>query len=213
MRLQRGARIACAVLLLCLIGSASAASGAGGCYKVHCNVDRAFVSFDDRGVGYIDGRVLQVDVFSYMAPNDNFTVEKEGYIPYTGLLPPLTGTGGCIDVHATLEPDLGSGRWGWICVRSTVDNARVFFDDEYVGMIRDGELCVLVDAGNFSYTTFSVRREGYETYSAEMPDPPPVNGSIRVEAEPVTARAAVPLSPLCTAGAFLVILAARRYRQ
>jgi hypothetical protein len=213
MRPKSVALIVCAVLLFCLVGSASAVSGAGGCYKIHCNVDRAFVSFDDWSKGYIDGRVLQVDVFSYEAPHATFTVEKEGYFSYTGVLPPLTGTDGCIDVYATLEPDSGSGPWGWICVRSTVDDARVFFDDEYVGMIRDGELCVLVDAGNFSYTTFSVRREGYETYSAEMPDPPPVNGSIRVEAEPVTGRASIPLSSLCAGGAFLVLLAARRYRR
>jgi hypothetical protein len=201
-----------ALLIFVLAGSASASSGTGGCYVVHCNVDRAFVSFDDWGKGYIEGRTLQVDVFSYEAPYDTFTVEKEGYIPFTGALPQLDGTNGCIDVYATLEPDLGSGRRGWIHVWSTVDDAWVFFDEKYVGMIKAGELSVLVDVGNFSYSTFSIKKEGYETYSGEIAGPPPVNGSLRIEADPVPGGTQLPISPLSTVGAIVVLLYTRRAR-
>jgi hypothetical protein len=78
--------------------------GDKGWFAVHSNVDGATVLFDGIEKGKIVQGVLSVQVYVTGTPYRSFTVEKEGYIPYTGSITTTPVKGQTIDLYATLNP-------------------------------------------------------------------------------------------------------------
>jgi hypothetical protein len=74
-----------------------------GWYKVHTNVDGATVTFDNVIKGKIAKGTLSVEVYVTGTPYWNFTVYKEGYLPYTGIIARNPAKGQTIDLYATLN--------------------------------------------------------------------------------------------------------------
>ncbi|MDD1685996.1 PEGA domain-containing protein [Methanoregula sp.] len=65
---------------------------------------------------------------------------------------------------------LGGGE-GWITVYSNVDGAAVYLNGEYKGMTTNGDLSILVYTTGTPYTTASVEKSGYTTYTSGVTMP------------------------------------------
>jgi len=75
-----------------------------GWYIVHCNIDGATVLFDGIEKGKIAQGILGVQVYVTGTPYRAFTVQKEGYISYSGPVTLSPAKGQTIDLYATLNP-------------------------------------------------------------------------------------------------------------
>ncbi|HOP67654.1 MAG TPA: hypothetical protein PLM96_08300 [Methanoregulaceae archaeon] len=64
------------------------------------------------------------------------------------------------------------GDQGWYVVHCNVDGASVYFDDDYKGEISGGVLNVPVYTTGTPYKTYTVSKDGYTTYSADVPGVP-----------------------------------------
>jgi len=95
------------------------------------------------------------------------------------------------------------GDEGWITIQCNVDGASVYFDGSYKGVINGGSLSVVVYTTGEPYSSFSVEKSGYTSYTGSItmpsagetrtyyatlnpiPTPVPVNyGSIYVQSSP-----------------------------
>ncbi|NMB78876.1 MAG: hypothetical protein GYA23_07245, partial [Methanomicrobiales archaeon] len=61
---------------------------------------------------------------------------------------------------------------GWYVVHCNVEGATVFFDAQNKGEISQGAVYVPVYSTGTPYTTLTVKKEGYSTYTAELTDVP-----------------------------------------
>jgi len=76
-----------------------------GWYNVHSNVDGATVTFGNDVKGKISKGTLSVQVFVTGTPYRAFTVEKTGYVPYTGTIAINPAKGQTVDLYATLNAE------------------------------------------------------------------------------------------------------------
>jgi PKD repeat protein len=87
--------------------------GDRGDFLVHCNVEGAKVFFDQSYKGTIQNGSLLVSVYLTATPYYTYTVDKEGYQPFSEKIlhyPPRDGT---LDLYATLVPANGTVT-GWV---------------------------------------------------------------------------------------------------
>jgi hypothetical protein len=75
---------------------------------------------------------------------------------------------------ACAQPPIG-GDQGWYLVHCNVDGAQVFFDGTYEGDIMNGELYVPVYSTGTPYSTYTVSKDGYTTYTGDV-GPAPAKG-------------------------------------
>ncbi|MBP1929780.1 hypothetical protein J2741_002376 [Methanolinea mesophila] len=68
---------------------------------------------------------------------------------------------------ALAQPPIG-GDQGWFLVHCNVEGAQVFFDGTYMGDITSGQLYVPVYTTGTPYTTYTVSKEGYSTYTGDV---------------------------------------------
>lgn len=78
--------------------------GDKGWFAVHSNVDGATVLFDGVEKGKIAQGMLSVQVYVTGTPYRSYTVEKDGYISYTGTITTTPVKGQTVDLYATLNP-------------------------------------------------------------------------------------------------------------
>lgn len=64
------------------------------------------------------------------------------------------------------------GNKGYFLVHCNVDGARVFFNDDFKGVIENGTLNVMVYTTATPYTTFSVEKDGYQLFRAPITEYP-----------------------------------------
>lgn len=76
-----------------------------GWYNVHSNVDGATVTFDNDVKGKTAKGTLSVQVFVTGTPYRTFTVNKLGYVPYTGNISLYPAKGQSVDLYATLNAE------------------------------------------------------------------------------------------------------------
>ncbi|MDK2973829.1 MAG: hypothetical protein PWP08_200 [Methanofollis sp.] len=97
------------------------------------------------------------------------------------------------------------GDVGYYAVHCNVDGAKVSFDNDLKGEIKDGELVVSVYTTGTPYTTVCIEADGYETYTASIDQYPAKGQTVEIDATltPVTTKA--PLSPLSALGALGVL--------
>jgi hypothetical protein len=171
----------CVMILAMLVlpAMASTIGGAQGWYKVYCNVDGASVYFDGQYMGVITGGSLTVPVYSTGAPYSSYSVSKDGYTTYSGQISDYPTQGETVDLYATLNiitpttvaTPIG-GAQGWYKVYCNVDGASVYFDGQYIGVITGGSLTVPVYSTGTPYSSYSVSKDGYTTYSGQISDYP-----------------------------------------
>ena len=75
-----------------------------GWYTVHSNVDGATVQFDNDVKGTISKGILTVQVYTTGTPYRTYTLTKDGYTTYTGLIDSYPGKGETVDLYATMNP-------------------------------------------------------------------------------------------------------------
>ncbi len=227
----------CAVLLLvacACAGFATAARPIGGdqgWYEVMCNVDGATVTFDGQNVGTINSGVLYVPVYSTGTPYTSYSVSMPGYTTYTGQITSTPGIGEFVTLYATLNPlpteaptaapaPIG-GDIGWYRVNCNVDGATVYFDNTNEGQITQGTLTVQVYVTGTPFQTYSVQKNGYVPFTAQITQYPAkgqtvdLYATLNPEPTPVpTTRQPIPAEisvlALVVAGLGMVLLAKRK---
>jgi hypothetical protein len=226
-------RKTCTVLLFVafLVATAAAAEGATiggdiGYYQVNANVAGAEVSFndDDKGTTGEDG-TLTVEVYVTGTPYTSYSVAKEGYETFTAEITQYPAKGETVQLQAELSPLTIGGDKGYYEVVANVDGAEVSFNDDVKGVTgEDGTLTVEVYVTGTPYTSYSVAKEGYETFTAEITQYPAKGETVQLQADlmmiPVTQPTAEPTteptqSPFPLAGlagiaAFGVVLLSRK---
>ena len=131
----------------------------------------------------------------------------------------------CIVATAAAAEGAIGGDIGYYQVNANVDGAEVYFNDDYKGVTgEDGTLTVEVYVTGTPYTTYSVAKEGYETFNGEITQYPAKGETVQLQADlmmiPVTQPTAEPTteptqSPFPLAGiaglaAFGAVLLSRR---
>ncbi len=211
-----------------IVSAARPIGGDQGWYEVMCNVDGATVSFNGHDVGQIQNGVLYVPVYSTGTPYTTYTVQKEGYTPYTGPINSVPGKGDFVTLYATLNPiaptpapQLIGGDVGWYVVNCNVDGATVFFDTTNEGQIAQGTLTVKVYVTGTPFKTYSVQMPGYTTFNAPITQYPTKGEKVNLYATlnplptasptPVpTKKAALPTGVIMVAAMIAGVVAATR---
>jgi len=171
----------------------SAVGGDMGWYVVHCNIEGATVFFDGLNKGEITRGVVYIPVYSTGTPYREYTVKKDGYIPYTGSVPTVPGKGETFDLYATLNPTTTpspgatiGGDIGYYKVNCNVNGATVLFDTEEKGTIEQGSLIVQVYVTGTPYKTFTVSKSGYVPYTGTIERYPAKGETVNLYATLIT---------------------------
>ncbi len=73
-----------------------------------------------------------------------------------------------VGITGTAAAETIGGDQGWYVVHANVDGADVYFDGDYKGQIANGELNVPVYTTGTPYKAYSVSKDGYTTYTAQI---------------------------------------------
>jgi hypothetical protein len=167
-----------AALIMPLSVSAETIGGDQGWINVHCNVDGASVYFDGEYKGEIVQNIFTLAIYSTGTPYKTVTVEKAGYTTWSENLDTNPGMGETMDITATLNPEptpvptLIGGDVSYYTVYCNVDGADVYFNSDYKGQIANGELTVEVYTTGTPYTTYTVSKTGYTSFTAQISEYP-----------------------------------------
>jgi hypothetical protein len=171
-----------------------------GWYVIHCNVELAKVYLDDTYVGETAQGTLTVPVSTTATPYKTFRVQKNGYATFTDSIPQVPAKSGSVDLYATLnrlpettETAVG-GDVGWYVVHCNVDGATVLFDTSNRGEISRGVVYVPVYSTGTPYKEYTVKMEGYTTFTSTIRDVPGKGETIDLYAtlNPVAMTATTP---------------------
>ena len=198
-------RKTCTVLIFAALLAIAAAAAEGatiggdiGYYQVNANVDGADVYFNDdfKGVTGDEG-VLRVGVYVTGTPYTSYSVAKEGYQTFIADITQYPGKDETIQLEAVLEPLTIGGDKGYYEVITNVAGAEVSFNDDDKGVTgEDGTLTVEVYVTGTPYTSYSVAKEGYETFNREITRYPAKGETVQLQAYlamiPVTQPTSVP---------------------
>ena len=200
------------LFVACIVATAAAAEGAIGgdigYYQVNANVAGAEVSFNDdyKGATGEDG-TLTVEVYVTGTPYTTYSVAKEGYETFNGEITQYPAKGETVQLEAELSPLAIGGDIGYYkVITNNVAGAEVSFNDDVKGVTgEDGTLTVEVYVTGTPYTTYSVAKEGYETFNGEITQYPAKGETVELQADlmmtPVTQPTAEPTeSPFPLAG-------------
>ncbi|MBN1431856.1 MAG: hypothetical protein JW931_03705 [Methanomicrobiaceae archaeon] len=182
--------VAVSIIAAMLPSSAAAATIGGdqGWINVHCNIDGASVYFDGEYKGEIVQGIYTQAIYSTGTPYKTVSVEKAGYTTWSEDLNTNPGMGETMDVYATLnliptpEPTMIGGSTGYYDVYCNIDGADVYFNSDYKGQIANGELNVEVYVTGTPYTTYTVSKTGYTTFSAQITDYPAAGETVKLHA-------------------------------
>ena len=184
----------------------TAVGGDVGWYVVHCNIEGATVHFDEANKGEITRGVVYVPVYSTGTPYREYTVMKDGYTTYSGMIPTVPGKGETYDLYATLNPVTTAspsatigGDTGYYKVNCNVDGATVLFDNEEMGQIEQGSLIVKVYVTGTPYKTFTVKKAGYMPYTGTIDRYPTKGETVRLSATLAADLSAAPSPGTTTA--------------
>ena len=211
-----------------IVSAARPIGGDQGWYEVMCNVDGATVSFNGHDVGLIQNGLLYVPVYTTGTPYTTYTVQMDGYTPYTGPINSVPGKGDFVTLYATLNPIAPTpvpqpigGDVGWYVVNCNVDGATVFFGTTNEGQIAQGTLTVKVYVTGTPFTTYSVQMPGYTTFNAPITQYPAKGEKVNLYAtlnplptasptQVPTKKAALPAGVIMVAAMIAGVLAATR---
>ncbi|QSZ68400.1 hypothetical protein RJ40_07230 [Methanofollis aquaemaris] len=86
-----------------------------------------------------------------------------------------------VDLTVTLEQAPIGGDKGAYLVKCNVDGAKVYFDNDFKGEVKDGELLVEIYTTGTPYKMISVEADGYETYTAPIETYPAKGESVELD--------------------------------
>lgn len=141
-----------------------------------CNANGATVYVNGISRGTIANGLFEVpydDGFS------TYEISLSGYYDKSGTIPePAPGQSTDITIDATLTPiPSGSGK-GWFTVHSNVDGASVAFDGAAKGTINSGVFTLEVSTTASPFSSFTVSKNGYVTYSGSIASMPTADQTI-----------------------------------
>jgi hypothetical protein len=157
--------ILCAVVALITPASADSATETSkdqGIYRFHCNVDGAEVYLDGQPIGFIQDYILDVPVSISGPFYRNYTLKKEGYKPYSGIINSIPKKGQVIHIYVVMsaQPIV---EYGTVHLMVTPADAEVTWDGSSAGKVPSSGILVLYDITPGSHSLV-IRKEGYETY-------------------------------------------------
>lgn len=157
-----------------------------------CTANDATVYVNSVSQGTIANGILAIP---YETGFSTYRITRSGYYDKTGTIPePAPGqtTDITIDATLTLTP-AGNGK-GWFTVHSNVESASVAFDGVTKGAIAGGVFTIEVPVTATPYTTYSVSKSGYVTYTGSIPGMPALDQTIDLYAtlNPVPTATTVP---------------------
>ena len=125
-------------------------------------------------------------------PNGSFVYIPEGGFIGTDSFTYVANDGALNSSPATVsilvEPEIVGGDTGWFIVHCNVNGASVYFTDignhtSYKGEIENGTLPVLVVLTATPLSNYTVTKEGYTTYTADITTVPEKDGSVDLYAK------------------------------
>ncbi|WP_214040967.1 hypothetical protein [Methanoculleus sp.] len=182
---------ACLACVLLLAAALPAAAAAGeddaGRYVVHWfNGDGVEVYFDGEYKGTIADTELVVAVDPAAPPAREYTVRKGERLMYTGFIERAPAAGETIDLfpqrYQVEQPAPGAevNDTGWYLIYRA-DGEEIYFDDEFVGVVKGGTLRVAVNTTLPPPEEFVCRNEDRGTMSRhQLPPLPPRGGTVHV---------------------------------
>jgi hypothetical protein len=154
------------------------AGGDQGWYVIHCNVYGSDVYFDDKYIGTVQMGTLSFPASTTGTPYKKIRVQKHGYSPFVDSITQVPGKGGSVDLYATLNqlpdttPTVIGGDVGWYVVHCNIDGATVMFDDSDRGVIMQGVVYVPVYSTGTPFREYTVKKDGYTTFSGTIANVP-----------------------------------------
>ena len=156
----------------------TSAGGDQGWYVIHCNVYGADVYFDDKYIGTVQMGTLSFPASTTGTPYKTIRVQKHGYSTFVDSITQVPGKGGSVDLYATLNPlpdtttTAIGGDVGWYVVHCNIDGATVLFDDSDRGVITQGVVYVPVYGPGTPYQEYTVKKDGYTTFTGTIANVP-----------------------------------------
>ncbi|MDD1695223.1 MAG: PEGA domain-containing protein [Methanoregula sp.] len=152
--------------------------GDQGWYAIYCNVYGAKIYLDDK---YITTTPQEgaVTIPVYIAtPYKTIRVQKYGYSTFTDSISNIPENGETVNLYTTLNkiPDttqtVVGGDVGWYVVHCNIDGATVFFDESNRGEISQGMVYVPVYSTGLPFSEYTVKKDGYTTFTATIANVP-----------------------------------------
>ncbi|MDD1689573.1 MAG: hypothetical protein LUQ66_02830 [Methanoregula sp.] len=185
---------------ICMVPAAAEDTTVGGdqgWYAVYCNVYDANIYLDEKYWGVTrQGGAVTIPV-TISAPYKKIRVQKYGYSTFTDSISNVPGKGEIVSLYTTLNkiPETTQtavgGDVGWYVVHCNIDGATVFFDESNRGEISQGLVYVPVYSTGLPFSEYTVKKDGYTTYTATIATVPGKSETIDLYAtlNPVAATA------------------------
>lgn len=140
--------------------------GDTGTYRIHCNVEGAGVSFDGEFKGNITSGILDVPVYITGTPYRSFSIEKEGYYPYSGQITSVPARGSVVDIYATMSA-IPPIEYGTLHLLVTPPLSSVSLDGASMGVVPKTGILIIrnVVPGNH---VVRVIRQGYADATTDV---------------------------------------------
>jgi hypothetical protein len=169
---MKGYMFAAILLLSALLGAGATADDAApiggdmGTYRIHCNVEGAGVFFDGVFKGNISSGRLDVPVYVTGTPYQSYSLDKEGYYPYTGTFTSVPAKNSIVDIYVTMSA-IPPVEYGTLHLMVTPVLASVSLDGESMGLVPPTGILIIreVVPGNHGV---QVSKEGYATNSTQI---------------------------------------------
>jgi len=158
-----------AAILVPVVAAADAVAPIGGdmgTYRIHCNVEAAKVYFDGEFKGNITNGILDVPVYITGTPYRSFSIEKEGYYPYSGQINSVPAKGSVVNIYATMSA-IPPIEYGTLHLLVTPALSSVSLDGNPIGNVPVTGILIIreVVPGNH---VVQVSKEGYATATNDV---------------------------------------------
>lgn len=188
------------VCMLPVAAEDTAAGGDQGWYRIYCNVYGAKIYLDDKYIGTTPQAGPLTVAVSTSSTYKTIRVQKYGYSTFTNSITRVPLKGETVDLFTTLNElpattgTAVGGDVGWYIVHCNIDGATVLFDESNRGEISQGMLYVPVYSTGTPYSRYTVKKDGYTTFTGNIPDVPGKGQSIDLYAtlNPVATTTATP---------------------
>jgi hypothetical protein len=172
-----------AILISCCILPVAADNatigGDQGWYAIYCNIYGAKIYLDDKYIGTTPQEgALTVPVYITGTPYKTIRVQKYGYSTFVDSITEVPEKGGIVNLYTTLNQlpattqTAVGGDVGWYVVHCNIEGATVLFDDSNRGEISQGMVYVPVYSTGTPYREYTVKKDGYTTFSATIANVP-----------------------------------------
>jgi hypothetical protein len=172
MRIMKFYILAAIVITSVILGAGDAADvvapigGDMGTYRVHCNVEAARVYFDGEFKGTITSGFLDVPVYTTGTPYRSFSIEKEGYYPYSGQFTSVPAKGSVVDIYATMSA-IPPVEYGTLHLLVSPALSSVSLDGESMGLVPETGILIIRDVVPGNHVA-KVSKQGYADATNEF---------------------------------------------